>query len=70
MTIGDMESFTEIGEGPYGKRMNVIFSEYYPSSYSMRRHPSMTFYIGCRKSQHLRFPTSGNRLTINRRRPI
>ena len=23
---GDMESFTEIGDGPYGKRMNVIFS--------------------------------------------
>lgn len=24
---GDMESFTEIGEGPYGRRMNVIFSK-------------------------------------------
>ena len=38
----DMESFTEIGEGPYGKRMNVIFSESrrpeerYPVPFSLR----------------------------------
>jgi hypothetical protein len=25
--IGDMESFTKIGSGPYGNRMNVIFSK-------------------------------------------